>query len=122
MLYKYIYVQVRENRFIVRNSGTPEGAPLQGEANFSHSKLLLGDFDVALLCLKPLVDAARGSILFAPFTSVVIHPLEKIDGGLAPLEERAFMELGEQAGATRVVLWSGPLLSDLEVVAKLKEK
>lgn len=122
MLSRYIYVQVRVNRFAVRDCGNPGGPPLQGEANFSHPRMLLGDFDAALVCLKPLIEALRGSVFFAPFTGILIHPLEKLEDGLAPVEKRALMELAEQAGAAEVVFWTGPSLTDPEVVGKLKGK
>jgi len=32
------------------------------------------------------------------------------------------MELAEQAGAAKVLVWTGPQLSDIEVIEKLKKK
>jgi rod shape-determining protein MreB len=53
---------------------------------------------------------------------VVIHPLEKIEGGLSQVEERLFHELAVGAGASKVVVWAGAPLSDAEVAAKLQGK
>ncbi len=50
----------------------------------------------------------------------LLHPLETIDGGLTQIEERAFQELAIGAGASKVKVWSGPALSDAQVVEKLK--
>ncbi len=121
MFTKFLYIQVRENRFIVRDPSGPSSVPLQGDASFSSRRLLLADFNVARSCLKELLIKARGT-WFPLIMKVVIHPLEKIEDGLAPIEKMAFKELAEQAGAAEAIVWTGPGLSDLEVIAKIKEK
>jgi len=121
MFSKYIYIQVFKDRFVVRDAGNPNGEPMEARGAFSQPRLLLADFDAALACLKPLVLAVRGSFVHALFTYAVIHPAEQFDGGMAEIEKRAFMELVEQAGAVKVVVWTGPQLSDLEVIEKLKK-
>ena len=85
---------------------------------FSHQRMLVGNFTAAQLCLQAALSEARGSG-FALTTSVVIHPLEKIDGGLTEVEERLFHELARGAGATKVLVWVGAPLSDAEVMAKV---
>jgi len=122
MLLKYLYIQVRENQIVVQDAGNPAAQPLQADSVFSSQRLLIGDFEAALVCLKQLMDKARRPILPALFAHVVIHPLEKIEGGLAPLEERALIELAEQAGAAKAILWTGPILNNAEVLEKLTRK
>ncbi len=122
MFSRYIYVQVFKDRFVVHNAAEPGKQALEAKGTFSHPRLLLGDFDAALACLKPIVEKARGSVFRAPFTYLLIHPMEATDKDLAPVEERAFMELAEQAGAAKVLVWTGPQLSDIEVIEKLKKK
>jgi rod shape-determining protein MreB len=121
MFTKTLYVQVRENQFQIRNM--TDGHSLQRNANpaFSHPRMLVGNFTAALKCLKAALSEARGAG-FALFTAVVIHPLETIDGGLTPVEERLFQELAIGAGASKVLVWVGAPLSDTEVLSKINGK
>ncbi|MFZ3287897.1 MAG: hypothetical protein WA191_13760 [Telluria sp.] len=119
MFAKSLYVQVRENQFVVRNIGDSRALQRNATPAFSHPRMLVGNFTAAQACLKKLLFEARGSG-FALTTSVVIHPLEKIDGGLTQVEERLFHELAIGAGASKVVVWVGAPLSDSEVLSKLK--
>jgi len=85
---------------------------------FSHPRMLVGNFTAAQSCLNSLLAQARGSG-FALSVAVLIHPLEKIEGGLSQVEERLFHELAVGAGASKVLVWVGATLSDSEVIAKL---
>lgn len=121
MFTKSFYVQVRENQFQIRN--IDDSLSLQRNANpaFSSQKKLVDNFAAALQCLKAALSEARGSG-FVLSTRVVIHPLEKIDGGLAQIEERLFRELAIGAGASKVIVWVGAPLNDAEVMSKIKGK
>jgi rod shape-determining protein MreB len=83
--------------------------------------MLVGNFTAAQECLKAALSEARGTG-FSISTSVVIHPLEKTDGGLTQVEERLFHELAAGAGASRVFVWVGAPLTDAEVISKIKGK
>ena len=119
MFKRTLYVQVRENRIDIRNVGDGQTYRATASPPFSHPRMLVGDFTAAQACLKTLAEQARGSG-FTLKTEMLIHPMEKLDGGLTQIESRVFAELAAGAGASRVVVWSGAQLSDGEVVAKLK--
>jgi rod shape-determining protein MreB len=121
MFAKTLYVQIRENSIHVRN--IDDSRALQRNANpaFSHPRMLVGSFTAAQECLKKALSEARGSG-FVLTTAVVIHPLERVDGGLTQVEERLFHELAISAGASKAVVWVGAPLSDAEVISKLKGK
>lgn len=121
MFSKPLYVQVRENQFLVRNINDSRSIQKRAAPGFSHPRMLVGDFTVAQACLKSLLSEARGSG-FVMTTPVVIHPLEKVEGGLTQVEERLFQELAVGAGASKVVVWVGGPLSDIEVMSKLNGK
>jgi rod shape-determining protein MreB len=121
MFTKSLYVQVRENQFQVRNVDDSRSIQLNATPGFSHQRMLVGNFTAAQECLKAAISEARGSG-FALLTSVVIHPLEKIEGGLTQVEERLFHELAVGAGAAKVFVWDGAPLSDAEVISKIKGK
>lgn len=121
MFSKPLYIQVREDQFQVRALSAARSLHKRVTPGFSHPRMLIGDFTAAQAALKSLVSEARGSGL-AFSTPVIIHPLEKIEGGLTQVEERLFHELGMGVGATRVVVWQGAPLSDAEALAKLEGK
>jgi rod shape-determining protein MreB len=121
MFTKSLYVQVRENQFQVRNVDDSSSIQRNATPGFSHQRMLVGNFTAAQDCLKAAISEARGSG-FALLTSVVIHPLEKIEGGLTQVEERLFHELAVGAGAAKVFVWDGAPLSDAEVISKIKGK
>ena len=113
-----LYVQVRPDRFIVRKVGDTQTIDRMAPQPFSHPRTLLANFNNAEFFLKPLVAEVKGRFLLKPH--MLIHPLERIEGGLTQIEERAFQELAIGAGAAKVKVWSGAPLSDAEVVEKLK--
>ena len=117
MLRSTFYVQVRPDRLIVRKVGG-QSFDRMAPRPFSHPRTLLGNVMNAEFFLKSLVAEIGGGLLLKP--AMLIHPLERIDGGLTQIEERAFQELAVGAGASRVKVWIGAALSDAEVLEKLK--
>jgi rod shape-determining protein MreB and related proteins len=121
MLSKPLYVQIRANQFRVRNINDSRTVERKADPEFSHPRMLVGNFTVAQECLKAAMAEARGSMI-ALSVPVVIHPLEKIEGGLTQVEERLFHELAMGAGASKVVVWVGDPLSDADVLAKFRKR
>jgi len=66
-----------------------------------------------------MVSEVKGSFVLK--TDILLHPLERIDGGLTQIEERALQELALDSGASRALVWVGSALSDAEVIEKLKK-
>ena len=118
MLSRPLYVQIRENQFLVRNLSDARSFQQRAASDFSHPRMLVGNFTAAQACLKPLLAKARGSGLILS-TPVLMHPLEKNEGGLSQIEERLLQELAIGAGASRVVVWQGAALDDAEAIAKI---
>jgi rod shape-determining protein MreB len=121
MFTKSLYVQVRENQFQIRNVDDSRSLQRHAIPAFSSQSKLVDNFAAAAKCLKASLSEARGSG-FVLSTSVVIHPLEKVDGGLTQVEERLFRELAIFAGASKVIVWVGAALSDAEVMSKINSK
>jgi rod shape-determining protein MreB len=120
MFKRSLYVQVRENRFDIRNVGDGRSYHATASPPFSHPRMLVGDFTAAEACLKSLADQSRGSG-FAFKTEMLMHPMERLEGGLTQIESRVFRELALGAGASKVAVWVGAPLGDADVVAKLKD-
>ncbi len=142
-----LYVQIWENRIKVTDINTSrvfdEKPLVQIETNkkgikevtaignsasfntvnpFSHPRVLFADFFVAEVLLKRIFKQLVDKKLFSPAPAIVIHPMEKIEGGLTMIEIRAFMELAHGAGARGSVVHQGaelqPSLINFEELAK----
>lgn len=74
---------------------------------FYHPRTLLSDFQVGEKLLQHVVKIVLGKKWFTPLPAIVIHPMEKSEGGLSELERRAFRELAYSAGAREVILYEG---------------
>lgn len=115
-LAKALYVQVYENRFVLKrlDSGGP-AIEIESIEPFSTQRLLVGQFQAASRALERGFKQARAvGSLFGLKPAVVIQPMEKIDGGLSEVEERILTELVLGAGARKVKVWVGRELSDAE--------
>lgn len=86
---------------------------LQGQAGvelangFRHPRTLLADFAVAAQTLQLLFKPFTPAGLFQVAPTVILQPLEQLEGGLTPIEIRALVELLRGAGARRVFIWTG---------------
>lgn len=80
---------------------------------FSHKRLLPSNFTTAEILLQHSFNLLlkKQRVIFRP--RVVIHPMEKTDGGLGQIEIRAFRELAISAGARNVKVHQGKELSIL---------
>lgn len=90
---------------------------------FSHKRTLLSDFTLAERLLRFIFQELYKGKFLRPSPTVVIHPMEKLEGGLTMIEGRAFRELVLSAGAREAVLYLGSQLTihdfDLEKVRAL---
>ena len=85
---------------------------------FDHPRSIIGDFEVAEATLRffiQMVNAPKKKFFYVP--TLVIHPLEKLDGGLTQVEARALEDMGYRASANKVFVWDGRELKDEEVVS-----
>ncbi|WP_299806115.1 rod shape-determining protein [uncultured Shewanella sp.] len=74
---------------------------------FSHPRALLNDFFVAERLLKEIINKLGDNKRLAPAPRLIIHPMEKTEGGLTMIEIRAFREMALGAGARDVVIHQG---------------
>lgn len=116
------YVRVSKNQFRLRNLSSLAEATFDAQPPFTTSRLLVGQFQIAQNLLKQAVKKMSKGGIVAMSPQVLIQPLEMIEGGLSEIEERVLMEVAMGAGASKVVVWVGPELSDAEVRQKLNGK
>lgn len=84
---------------------------------FAHPRSLVSDFTSGEQVLKALLRRVLGNSLFAASPRVVLHPMGDPEGGFTQIEIRALREMGFGAGASKVTLWQGRVLSDQELVS-----
>ncbi len=80
---------------------------------FSHPRVLCSDFLLAEKILQGAITSVIDRKIFTPAPAVVIHPMEKLEGGLTMVEVRVFRELGLGAGARQVVIHLARMLHQL---------
>lgn len=78
---------------------------------FSHPRLLINGFQKAEKVLQHGIKAVCKNKLFPPNPIVVLHPREKLEGGITDVECRMFRELALGGGARAVYLHIGQELS-----------
>ena len=115
----HLYIQIRENKMIGRHLNQVglncEKASTQP---FSSERLIVADFEPAERCLAELFrQLLPGPLELSP--RVVVHPLEKVEGGLSAIELRLLQEVCKGAGAREVEVWDGADLSDDEALKLL---
>jgi rod shape-determining protein MreB and related proteins len=85
---------------------------------FDHPRSIISDFEVAEKTMQLFIEkvnAPKKKFFYVP--TLVIHPLEKLEGGLTQVEARAFEDLGYRVKASKVYVWNGRALNDEEVIS-----
>ncbi|MCW8929066.1 MAG: rod shape-determining protein [Gammaproteobacteria bacterium] len=78
---------------------------------FSHPRTLLSNFMAAEKVLQHIIHTLLKNKFFSPSPLTVIHPMEKIDGGITQIEFQALRELAFGAGSREVVVYYGSELN-----------
>ncbi|UVE18842.1 rod shape-determining protein [Pseudomonas sp. LS44] len=92
--------------------GRPDIELLNG---FEHPRSLLANFSIAEKTLQLFLRRLGPRSLFKAAPTVILHPLEHLEGGLTQVETRGLYELCRSAGAHQVQLWVGRELSHEEL-------
>ena len=74
---------------------------------FSHPRVLLNDFFIGERLLQEIIKKVIGRKFITAAPAVIIHPMEKTEGGLTMIEIRAFREMALGAGAREVAIHQG---------------
>ena len=109
---KTAYVQVFKDRFRIYCDENQTLFMVDG--NFSHPRMLLGNFELAKQTLRQQIKQQH---IFSNIGSyrVIVHPKEMLDGGLSAIEQRAFKELFLSIGFRDAVIWQNQDLCDEEL-------
>ncbi|MEW8626579.1 MAG: rod shape-determining protein [Candidatus Thiodiazotropha sp.] len=82
---------------------------------FSHPRVLFSDFTVGEKLFQYAMKGLLDNKLLSPAPAIIIHPMEKTEGGLTMIEVRALKELAYGAGARDFVIYEGKELSAFEM-------
>jgi hypothetical protein len=105
-----VYVQVYADRFLLKNLASSAAAEIRRDPRFRSPRTLIGHFTSAETEFREGFRKVRRGLI-GPW--VLMHPMERIEGGLTQVEARALIELAAGSGARRVGVWEGkPLLGD----------
>ncbi len=78
---------------------------------FSHPRTLISNFMAAQKLLQYIIHSLSKQTFLLISPLIVIHPMEKLEGGLTQIEFRAFKELALGAGSRDSVVYQGAELS-----------
>ncbi|WP_407333679.1 rod shape-determining protein [Enterovibrio sp. 27052020O] len=89
---------------------------------FSHPRSLIGDYAAAETVIHHAISQVTPRSFFQPKIQVILHPMEKIEGGLTDIEKKALRDMAYQAGAKNAyVYWGDTLPSQHLINAGMKE-
>lgn len=91
---------------IGREAKLLSGPTIQTSNPFSHTRSFIGNFMLAEKILQHGIFTLNNSKLRAA-PRVIMHQLEKTDGGLSDIEERVLRELAIGMGAREVLIHTG---------------
>ncbi len=91
--------------------------PLQTVNPFKHPRLLIADLSLGQQVLRGFLKKLYPSSLVPRLPVLVLHPRVDPEGGFTDIEIRALHELGQGAGASRVLVWHGRDLLQRELLS-----
>jgi len=90
---------------------------------FSHPRSIIAEFEAAEKIIQHMLKTFANGSLITATPSVVVHPMEKVEGGLTQIEIRAFNELAYGAGARQALVIEGDELNKISFdFEKLKKQ
>lgn len=97
---------------------SPSGGSVTIHNGFDHPRTCIRDFEIAEATLRYFISQALSETTLLVKPVVIMHPLEKTDGGLTQIEHRALYELAESAGARKAYVWTGRVLDLQELTTR----
>ena len=94
-----LYLQIFSSRIVLKNSDSGMERDAHRDPQFTSPRMLVGDYTAAEQQTKALVKSVRRGVRAS---ALLVHPMERIEGGVTQIEQRMFRELGIGAGAARV--------------------
>ncbi len=115
-----LYLRVFEDHVYGRNIATGQSTERRPVQPYVHARALVGTFSEADAVVTAVVKQIKGFTFFKT-VRILIQPMARCEGGCHQVESRVLRELAMSAGAAKVVIWTGAILDDDAVRAKLDE-
>lgn len=123
MFAETIYIKIDKNFMMAKNlSAEGHWQSQHAGASFTNNRLLVANFSIAQTTLSTLLQAVKSPGFLPKKLTLVMQPMQMIEGGLSEVEQRVYKELGLGAGAQHVYLHTGNELNDQDALALAKSK
>ncbi|WP_031410992.1 rod shape-determining protein [Vibrio parahaemolyticus] len=110
----YLAVETSGKKSLIKSVGSEaklqSGTGIQVINPFSHPRSFIADFYVAEKLIQHGVREVLKSKFFKLSPRIIMHQLEKVEGGLTNVEERVLRELALSGGAREVITYVGKQL------------
>ena len=118
------YLRIYKDRMVLRRVDTGGSIDRISSVPFTSDRLLVGDFPAASELLNGMLRDVNDRVgIFSRNLQLVIQPMEMMENGLSSVERRAFLDLGEHAGAKPVILADSRVeLNDAQILDLLLER
>ena len=122
----YIAIETIKGNDIIKDIGASAknlvGSDIKVSNPFQHARSFVSDFFLAEKVIQHGIQTIhKGSFRAAP--RVIIHQLEKTEGGLTSIEERVLRELAVGAGAREVLIYLGERINtDIDDIDTIKNR
>jgi rod shape-determining protein MreB and related proteins len=117
----HVYVKIHEDSVEAKHLETQHSVRLISPEPFTTSRLLVGEFTIAEKLIKSAVQQCCSKKKLTVSPNILIHPLEKVEGGLSEVEKKTFLELAIFAGARDAIVWVGAELVDFQILEKFTD-
>lgn len=103
-----IYIKIYINKIEVIRLDSEELSQVISTEPFSSNRLCFSDYNVAELTIRNTINGLVKQRKFWGYSfRILIHQLDKIEGGLSQIEKRALRDIGEQVGGSYVIIYEG---------------
>ncbi len=116
----FLYIKLWKDEVEIINVNNGKRIREKSNIPFSSSRLLIADFEVAENFLKRVINKLKRANKIKRYNTILVHPMEFVEGGISEVEERIFLESFERLNGRIVKIWDGEELSNKQVLRKLK--
>jgi hypothetical protein len=113
-----LYIQLFATRIVARNLRSGESQVVQRDPKSASPRMLVAHFVTSQLEMKQAVQSVHRGMR-GPH--VLLHPMERVEGGVTQVEFRVLVELGRGAGGSRVGVHVGAPLADEAVPQAIRD-
>ena len=99
-----LYIRLLTNKVTIRSIEKDITIEREAVNPFSNQRMVLADFLNAEEFIRQIINEMYNHKRYIPSFKVIIQPIEKIEGGISPVEERSFNDLAMHIGAKYVFI------------------